>query len=408
MDNVFEVLLLEFGRQCMFSELTICRQSMTAAAFQAHNPRQAGSTISRTIWKLKMAAELTIPDYHNQKRLPTGSTISLWDNRATIFNVDNLESTILHPANYKDVAWVDALDDITTYWFSAVTMTEYVTMLNSDGRIDKLPGSIRKPGSWEQRIMVPTSEEAIQWLAYHQSQGHTMSNNETVLIAIAFEEHNLIHHMSQKMVTSFQRGYSVQVLQVHAPYNYSMQPASDPPALQCDRQVRQVQLGERLDLALWPHNPCEDNVDYPGRFPASYNLRNGIGTPRTIWPVTIAARSTIGFGSLQGRQEDRHVSRDNPEATSARALRAQCLHQGTRQDNRPGTIRGRRGWQRDKTSQTIHRDLGQYGRLHGGLEQWLYQRPGSSGNNAIRALRKVWQQAGRTKARRCTDLPTIL
>ena len=44
---------------------------------------------------------MTIPDYHNQSRLPTGVTISLWDDRSTIFNVDNIETTILHPENYK-------------------------------------------------------------------------------------------------------------------------------------------------------------------------------------------------------------------------------------------------------------------------------------------------------------------
>ena len=32
-NNVFEVLHFEFERQCMFSELTVCRQSLTAAAF---------------------------------------------------------------------------------------------------------------------------------------------------------------------------------------------------------------------------------------------------------------------------------------------------------------------------------------------------------------------------------------
>ena len=169
-----------------------------------------------------MAGEMTIPDYHNQSRLPTGVTISLWDDRSTIFNVDNIETTILHPENYKNLQWADALDDNETYWFSAVTMAEYGTMVNEDGKIDKLPGSIRKVGGWEQYIMVPTSEEAIQWLAYHQSQGHTMSNKETVLIAISFEEHNLIHHQSQKMVASFQRGYSVQILQIHAPYDYQL------------------------------------------------------------------------------------------------------------------------------------------------------------------------------------------
>ena len=169
-----------------------------------------------------MAGEMTIPDYHNQSKLPTGVTISLWDERSTIFNVDNIETTILHPENYKNLQWAEALEDNETYWFSAVTMTEYGTMVNDEGKVDKLPGSIRKPGNWEQYIMVPTSEEAIQWLAYHQSEGHTMSNKETVLIAIAFEEHNLIHHMSQKMVTSFQRGYSVQVLQIHAPFDYQL------------------------------------------------------------------------------------------------------------------------------------------------------------------------------------------
>ena len=29
-----------------------------------------------------MAMEMTNPDYHNQRRLPTNSTISLWEDRA--------------------------------------------------------------------------------------------------------------------------------------------------------------------------------------------------------------------------------------------------------------------------------------------------------------------------------------
>ena len=92
-------------------------------------------------------------------------------------------------------------------------------MLNGNNEIDKLPGKVRKPGNWEQFI-VPTTEEAIQWLAYHQSMGHTMTSEETTVLAIAFDAHNMVRHMSQKMLTSFQRGYSVQVLQVHAPYDY--------------------------------------------------------------------------------------------------------------------------------------------------------------------------------------------
>ena len=177
-----------------------------------------------------MAVEMTIPDYHNQSQLPTGVTISLWDDKSTILNVDKIESRMLHPENYKDMAWAEAHEDNMNYWFAAVTMTEYGTMLNADGRIDKLPGNLRKPGNWEQFILVPTSEEAIQWLAYHQSENRAMSNNETVLIAVAFDGYNQIHHMSQKKLSSFQRGYSVQVLQVHAPHNYRLS--------QCTMHVR--------------------------------------------------------------------------------------------------------------------------------------------------------------------------
>ena len=267
-----------------------------------------------------MEAEMTIPDYHNQSRLPTGSTISLWDNRATIFNVDNIESTILHPANYKDVAWADALDDNTTYWFSAVTMTEYGTMLNSDGRVDKLPGTIRKPGNWEQYIMVPTSEEAIQWLAYHQSASHTTSNNETVLIAIAFEGHNLIHNTSQKMVTSFQRGYSVQVLQVHAPYNYSMT------RTEMDN-LRVIHLRynaiDKFDRYNWQNG-------WIWLYGHTIHVRTMLTIPEdsphhTIFGMALAHLGQFGQSQLppevQGRQEDRHVSCDNPEATPTRAFR---------------------------------------------------------------------------------------
>ena len=47
-----------------------------------------------------------------------------------------------------------------------------------------------------------------------------MTSEDTIVLAIAFDAHNMVHHMSQKKLSSFQRGYSVQVLQVHAPHNY--------------------------------------------------------------------------------------------------------------------------------------------------------------------------------------------
>ena len=38
-----------------------------------------------------MAMEMTIPDYHNQRRLPTNSTISLWEDRAVLYNENDME-----------------------------------------------------------------------------------------------------------------------------------------------------------------------------------------------------------------------------------------------------------------------------------------------------------------------------
>ena len=37
--------------------------------------------------------EMTIPDFHNQRRLPTNSTISLWEDRAVLYNEDNMEKS---------------------------------------------------------------------------------------------------------------------------------------------------------------------------------------------------------------------------------------------------------------------------------------------------------------------------
>ena len=38
-----------------------------------------------------MAMEMTIPDFHNQRRLPTNSTTSLWEDRAVLYNESNME-----------------------------------------------------------------------------------------------------------------------------------------------------------------------------------------------------------------------------------------------------------------------------------------------------------------------------
>ena len=66
-----------------------------------------------------MTMEMTIPDYHNHRPLPTNSTISLWEDRAVLYNEDNVESQVILPPNYKDSPWRDVLDNISTYWFGS-------------------------------------------------------------------------------------------------------------------------------------------------------------------------------------------------------------------------------------------------------------------------------------------------
>ena len=142
--------------------------------------------------------------------------------------------------------------------------------------------------------MVPTSEEAIQWLAYHQSQGHTMSNNETVLIAISFEGHNLIHHQSQKMVTSFQRGYSVQVLQIHAPFDYQMTNKEMNKMRVMHLQYNAIDKFDRYNwengwIWLYGHTiHVKSMLTLTESSPPPYNLQDGFGAPWPIRPITIA------------------------------------------------------------------------------------------------------------------------
>ena len=181
--------------------------------------------------------------------------------------------------------------------FAAVTMADYTSMLNENNEIDKLPGKLRRPGNWEQFIMVPTTEEAIQRLAYHQSMSHTMSSEETIVLAIAFDAHNTVHHMSQilKMLTSFQRGYSVQVLQVHAPYDYVFTEAEK-------NNLRAMYLNynaaNKFDKYNWSNGWIRNyghtmhvrsthvNADHFRRFAAPHNLWNGFGSSWTIWPIS--------------------------------------------------------------------------------------------------------------------------
>ena len=200
--------------------LTLCQQAennvSAAAAVSPHN------RLTIETDKVKSTMTTFVPDYANLRLLPTGSTISLWEHRDVIYNAQHIPSSILLPEDKKEMAWNDVLDNDKSYCFTAMTMPEYKTLVNDNGTIEKLPGGIRAQNGWEQLILLPTSEEAVQWLAYHQSMGHTMACDQTVVMAVSFDPHNLTHHNAVKKTSSFQRGYSVQVIQVHSPCSYRL------------------------------------------------------------------------------------------------------------------------------------------------------------------------------------------
>ena len=123
-----------------------------------------------------------------------------------------VETKILFPENVNN--WKEAVDN-DNYWFVAYTLSEYKKLAGDNVVPKQLKGDLRKDNGWEQTVLLPTSEEAINWLAYHNSQQHCQQDNEMVLLALKTTCHNLAWHTGQKLVSFFQRAHSIQVMQLH-------------------------------------------------------------------------------------------------------------------------------------------------------------------------------------------------
>lgn len=70
-------------------------------------------------------------------------------------------------------------------------------------------------------MLLPSAEEALQF-AYRQSQGHIPCHNKDVVLAMKPSPNNLVNHNAMRKTTRFQRGHSVQYLQVHSGNRYKM------------------------------------------------------------------------------------------------------------------------------------------------------------------------------------------
>lgn len=71
-------------------------------------------------------ANIEVPDYKALPCLPSGSTISLWNNRTKVYNVqDNeLNKRVVLPPNCQQ-SWASLFQEDKMFWFAAVTIDEY-------------------------------------------------------------------------------------------------------------------------------------------------------------------------------------------------------------------------------------------------------------------------------------------
>ena len=167
--------------------------------------------------------EQEIPDYANLPLLPHGTTMSLWEDKAILYNEpNNVASEVIHPPQYADKAWT-SLNWEDNWWFLMITKEEYDKIVDKEsGTIKKIPGGLRSDNGWEQLVFLPTTEEAAQWMAYHMSQFHVKCSTNNVLLAMKPSAQNLCFHNATKRTNHFQRGQSVLYLQIHSPFTYKM------------------------------------------------------------------------------------------------------------------------------------------------------------------------------------------
>eukprot|EP00438_Fugacium_kawagutii_P021550 Skav212526 [mRNA] locus=scaffold3442:23927:25027:- [translate_table: standard] len=192
------------------------------------------------------------PNYNGLQVLPQRCTMSLWEEKALIYNVDEpIVMNTIAPAEHKNKEW-QSLNWEGQWWFILFTKEELNKITNNgEDMVTYLPGNLRVNNGWEQLALLPTTEEAIQFAAYHQSQGHIPCHNRNVILAMKTSPDNLVNHNAMKKTTHFQTGHSAQYLQVHSGYRYKMDP-------------QEIQTTRILELQ---YNPCH-------KF-GKYNWNNG-------------------------------------------------------------------------------------------------------------------------------------
>ena len=118
-----------------------------------------------------MMANIEVPEYKSLPCLPWGSTISMWNNRTKVYNVqDNeLNKRILLPKNCQQ-SWTSLFPEDKMFWFTVVTTDEFNAMAQ-DGVPQFFNGGLRSQGGWQQLVFCPL------WKRHYVSQLITCLRN---------------------------------------------------------------------------------------------------------------------------------------------------------------------------------------------------------------------------------------
>ena len=207
----------------------------------------------------------------------------------------DVETKILVPKD-NGKTWDETIRGDQSYWCTALTMAEYNKITTEENKPPStIRGDLREMNGWSQLVWLPTStcEEALCWLAFHNSGMHVEPCNETILMAFKPDSLNMAYHVGQGLVNYFQRAHSIQVMQMRkSGHELNNVKVNNFKVLKvnrdCTNKFEVHHLGSKLDFAFWPSNYCLHNVDQVQGIHKQVDLSTcdvANNSPSTPWSV---------------------------------------------------------------------------------------------------------------------------
>jgi len=165
-------------------------------------------------------------DYKSLMLLGHGATISQFQDKVKLVNDEECEIKILRGPTIEDNNEVTDPkeliykmgDNVTFFSFA---MKEFETMVKkTGGTIKNISGDVRAANGWMQTIGLPTIQDSANQLMWHMCKNHTAATDNFVVVATILDQYNFMSHLATTKVNTFQRGYSMQMVQVLQGHNY--------------------------------------------------------------------------------------------------------------------------------------------------------------------------------------------